>query len=113
MEFASCAEEGLEVLRSPVQDRCSVCEECLAVCTAQGTLDLVVRAVHCPESFIETPVVPGVGTKLSSLCDSGPPFILHLTELTLEVATDKTEGSFLLRACRLSKVGLVRISLIC
>ena len=112
MDYASGAEEGVEVLQPPVQDRCFACEERLAIWTAQGTLDLVGGAVHCPESFVETPVVPGVGKKLSSLCDSGPPVILYLPELTLEVATHKTEGSFLQRACRLSKVGLVSRSLL-
>lgn len=83
------------MLRPAPQDRRLACEERLAVRTAQRTLDLVSRATDCLEGFVEASVVNGIGTQLSSLCEVGPPLVLDLTKLALEVAASVTEGSFL------------------
>ena len=82
------------MLRPTAHDGCSICKEHLAIRTAQGTLDLVCRAIHCLEGFIEASVVTNVCALLSSYCEVGPPLVLDVLKLALVVATNATEDTF-------------------
>jgi len=93
------------MLRPAAQNRCLFCEEHPAVRTAQRTLHLVSRAVHCLEGFIEASVVTSVCTMLSSLCEVGPPLVLDDLKLALKVSASVTEGSLLHRTRWLNQLG--------
>lgn len=56
----------------------------------QGTLDLVCRAVHCLEGFIEFSVVISVCALPSSFREADPPFVLDVSKLVLKIVTNVT-----------------------
>ena len=49
--------DGLEMLRPTTQNGGFVCKKHLPICTAEGTLNPVKRAIHCHEGFVEVSVV--------------------------------------------------------